>query len=341
MKVYLNSYLQRNLGDDLFVHILTNRYPKHKFYSITTDTTYRNRFPGLRVFDWNYPVRMIKKFSMKPFLANRCDMALTLGGSMYIERPGALRKNFSLGRKDHYILGVNFGPYRTEAYFNKVRDLFADAKDICFRESYSHELFQDLPQVRFAPDIVFTLPTDNLDIKEEKRVVISVISCKNKLSHAYSAHYRKTVVDMIKHFRSLSYAVTLMSFCQYEGDEEVIDALLAKLDDHTGIDRYDYRGNIQEALNVIASCSVVVGGRFHANILGLLMNKTVIPMLYSEKTKHVFDDLGFNGLILDIARMDRFKASMLTEDVLSYRLDVSDSITAAQNHFEKLDEVLK
>ena len=340
MKIYLNSYLQRNLGDDLFVHILTKRYPQHTFFSATTDKTYRNRFKGLRVFDWNLPVRIIKKFSLKPLLACGCDFVLTLGGSMFIEKPKDNRKRFSFGRKDHYILGVNFGPYTTEAYFDKIKALFSEAKDVCFRENYSYNLFKSIPQVRVGADIVFSLPTSDLTFKEDKRVVISVISCKDKTSGEYEAKYLRTLADMISHFKALSYEVTLMSFCRYEGDEDAVEKLMTVLDDRTGVSRYYYNGNINEALNILASCSVVVGGRFHANVLGLLMNKTVIPMIYSDKTKNILDDLSFKGLMIDIRQLDSFDMSMLNEDVLHYRHDVTEFISSAERHFEKLDERL-
>ena len=35
MKIYVDAYLAKNLGDDLFINILTTRYPEHKFYAIS------------------------------------------------------------------------------------------------------------------------------------------------------------------------------------------------------------------------------------------------------------------------------------------------------------------
>ena len=35
MKVYVDAYLAKNLGDDLFVDILTKRYPNHSFTAIS------------------------------------------------------------------------------------------------------------------------------------------------------------------------------------------------------------------------------------------------------------------------------------------------------------------
>ena len=150
MKVYLNAYLQKNLGDDLFVYILMNRYNNHEFYTMTIDKTYRHMFEHLHVLDSKYIVKVLKKLGLKSLVSSFCELNLTLGGSMFIENPGDMNRNYSLGKNDHYILGVNFGPYKTQKYFDNIKGLFSSAKDVCFREEYSYNLFNDLPQVRKA-----------------------------------------------------------------------------------------------------------------------------------------------------------------------------------------------
>ena len=32
MKIFVNAYLENNLGDDLFFEILQNRYPNQEYY---------------------------------------------------------------------------------------------------------------------------------------------------------------------------------------------------------------------------------------------------------------------------------------------------------------------
>lgn len=342
MKIYLNAFLQKNLGDDLFVYILMNRYKNHEFYTMTTDKTYKGMFEHLHILDMKLLVKILKKFSLKSLIANRCDLCLTLGGSMFIENPGDKSKNFSLGKNEHYILGVNFGPYKTQEYFNNIRGLLSESKDVCFRENYSYNLFKDLPQARVASDIVFSLPTDNISIDhKEKHAVISVIDCKRKIDGKYETDYLNMMKDMIVSLHSQGYKIILMSFCQFEGDEEVIDQLLSMLDGYKDVDRYDYRGNIKEALDLLGQSSLIIGSRFHANIIGLLMGKTVIPVLYSDKTKNVLTDLNFNGLIIDLRHMNHFNVSMLNDEVLNYKLDVSEARQSAQLHFKKLDERLR
>lgn len=336
MKIYLNAYLQKNLGDDLFVHILLNRYPDHQFYSITTDKSYRKMFPNLHVLDSKYLVKAIRKLSLKSLVAAHCDLNLTLGGSVYMEKPGDKNRNFSLGKQDHYILGVNFGPYQSQKYFDKIHTLLKDAKDVCFREQYSYDLFRDLPHARVESDIVFSLPLDGIEVREEKHVVFSVISCASKLSDTFDRQYKKTMADMVDYYGERGYKVTLMSFCAFEGDLAAAKDIAAMT--KCPVDIYDYRGNIPEALQLMASAAVIVGSRFHANILGLRMGKPVIPVLYSDKTMHVLEDLGFEGLIIDIRALENFRLSDLEQ--VQPPTDVRHAVASAQNHFKKLDERL-
>ena len=53
-----------------------------------------------------------------------------------------------------------------------------------------------------------------------------------------------------------------MSFCQYEGDEKIINEIM-KNNKKKNVEKYFYRGNIDEALKIIANASVIVGSRFH------------------------------------------------------------------------------
>ena len=42
MQIYVNAYLEKNLGDDLFLKILVDRYKNHKFYAISNTYSSKN-----------------------------------------------------------------------------------------------------------------------------------------------------------------------------------------------------------------------------------------------------------------------------------------------------------
>lgn len=340
MKVYVDAYMAKNLGDDLFIHILTKRYPNHQFYTISKGMKgYEEE--NLKVYSNPYFFRALKKFQMEKYLANCYDLVVSIGGSMYMENNDSNR-DFSLGKNKRYILGSNFGPYKTEEYYKNIYQIFQKAEDVCFREKYSYDLFKTLPNVRYASDIVFSMDTNDIKVTDRKRAIISIISCENKLDKKYTEIYEKKMIELIELLSSKNYEICLMSFCKEEKDEEAIESILEKCDEtiRNKIQTYYYDGNIKEALDIIGDSQVVVGSRFHANIIGLLLGKTVIPVLYSDKTKHVLDDMELPIETIDIRSIENTDISEIVNKNLDKHFNVEKQKEDAKRHFEKLDEVL-
>ena len=65
-------------------------------------------------------------------------------------------------------------------------------------------------------------------------------------------------------------------------------------------------------------------------------------MMYSDKTKNVLEDMKYEGKIIDIRKLQDFDASSIIEEKdLQYKQDISFQVKDAQNHFYKLDQILK
>ena len=70
----------------------------------------------------------------------------------------------------------------------------------------------------------------------------------------------------------------------------------------------------------------------------VLPRKTVIPVVYSNKTTEFLKDIQFEGKTIDIKGDCQFN---LTLDDLQYKKDVTKEIKEAQEQFKVLDELLK
>lgn len=360
MKVFLKAYLEKNLGDDLFVYIIANRYNKTEFtafsyekYSKLSDNLIIKSNPKIRLF-----IRLINKLIRELKFNNYIvpenlykrdkDILIHIGGSLFCEKNNmkywrnTLKLEYYKCNLKYYILGSNFGPYKNDEFVTLMNEFFSKAEDVCFREEYSYNLFKNLPNVRYASDIVFTLNTSDIKIINSKKVIMSVVDCGRKAKQEYKELYENKIIEMSRYFIKNGYEVTLISYCKAEKDEEAIESILAKCDSKLKekINTYYYRGNIEEALNVMGDCQIVVGTRFHANIIGLLLGKTIIPIAYSDKTINVLKDMNFNGRVLKVQDIDKFDVNSLTEDDLNYKHDISFQIKDAQKQFEKLDELL-
>ena len=348
MKIYLDAFLANNFGDDLFVDILLKRYPNHNFIAISNGIVY-NRYSNLKVFSNSFFYRVMKKFKLDKLIANRCDLIVTIGGSMYIENTG-VKQDFNLGKNKRYILGANFGPYKSELFKENVKELFKNTEDVCLRDLYSYNMFKELTNVRYAPDIIFGLDNENVKVTNRKRAIISVISCNykfkenlNNFTDTYTEEkYEEKIIELIKYLQSKEYEICLMSFCKEQNDEEAIESILKKCDEDTKnrIEKYYYTGDIAEALNVIGDSRLIIGSRFHANIIGMVLGKTVIPMYYSDKTKNVIEDMNIDIKAVDIRDIQNFDINSINDEDLTRVIDVSGLKRDAKNQFNELDKVL-
>lgn len=353
-KVFLYAYDRQNLGDDLFVHTITKRYPHVKFY-IWTDRKNKETFqslPNLKVVDKDsafvHTLNRIRP-SLVPgyrnWLKNHCEAVVYIGGSIFIEYPAwesfCTWWEFEAENRPFYVLGANFGPWHTEAYQQKMSQIFAKMQDVCFRDRYSYELFRDVATVRQAPDILFACPMPQVPVKE-KQVFISVINCAGRdESHSLSEHdgsYVENMAALLQNYLDSGHTLVLSSFCKEEGDEVGIQKILAAMncENDSRIRILAYDGTNADALTAaIAESELVVATRFHAAILAMAAGRPVLPIVYSDKTLHVLEDLDFDGLALD-----------LRDDVpwninpMPAAMELGNIKKAAQNHFAKLDHVL-
>ena len=344
---YLKMYLNNNLGDDLFAKIISEKYPNTKFV-VVSYMNEKSKFNNIKVITgsifraFNKILKVItnKKITIERILAKKCKIALVLGGSMFIEGKSDNYKELEFSKK-YYIIGTNFGPYETEVYVEKCKQLFKKSEYVCFRDTNSYKMFENLKDsnITVAPDIVFTLDTDKVKTTNRKRAIISVIDCKRKIGEEYEKGYDEKIIELSKFIIEKGYEVLFMSFCKKENDELAIERILNKIDMETKekINTYYYRGNVKEALNVLGDSSIIVGSRFHANILGLTLNKTIIPVIYSEKTANMLSDINFKGKIIDIKKIKEFNVSDLKDTDLEYKLDVSELKNKAELHFSGLN----
>lgn len=345
-QIFLKMYLKKNLGDDLFLSYISDKYPGDKFF-VENPTSELRCFHLKNVYGKSFISRVTHKLFKK--LRNNkqhYDAEVVLGGSMFIERDlgrdllnSEIEKKYKVA-KPLFVLGANFGPYKNEYYYDKHKRMFLKARDVCFREKYSAKLFEDLKNVRVAPDILFGLDTSKYVVETQKKVVISVINLDNKKELAqYKESYENKIAQIALYYAMSGYEVILMSFCEFEGDEKAVKRILKKTGNRH-VKAYYYRGNIGKAINEIASSEIIIGTRFHSIVLGFDFNKKVLPIVYSDKTMNMLEDINYKGKILSVKNMDSIDISRI-DSYMSNCKGVDKLRKESQKHFEKLDEYLK
>ncbi|RFU65821.1 polysaccharide pyruvyl transferase family protein [Peribacillus glennii] len=357
-KVMVYAYTTFNLGDDLFIKVLCERYPNTKFYLYAPKeykTLFKEKNNVTIVPRDSFMIRGInfalKAFKTKAFFrrlaAQSCDMGVYIGGSLFIQGEKwreALQnvRNMRVGNKPFFLLGANFGPFQDRDFYLEYKELFKDYTDICFREKYSYDQFNDLPNVRMASDILFQMRREGINQEKNNHIVMSVIKPSRKNLANYDEVYYKKMKDIAVYFIERGYEVTLMSFCELEGDKEAVETIVDRIPDQyvTMVNKHFYKWNIEETLEIIAKSSFGVATRFHAMILGWVYNKPVFPIVYSDKMTNVMNDVGFKGNYTDFSSIDSLKAEDVFKSMETNVIDVSNQAINAEKHFEVLDNYL-
>lgn len=359
----IRAYTEFNLGDDLFIKILCERYPDTQFVVIGSKD-YNLAFkdiPNLKVYSSfkvrtkiiNYIFYKIRFYSLLPkFLVKKSDAVVHIGGSLFIEDYNwekSFHNNRSIYRKHtvqpYFLLGANFGPFLEEEYYNCHKQLFKGYTDICFREKYTYDLFKDLGNVRIAPDIVFQLkPFINTEnVSHQKYITISVIkpSFRTALKDFDDLYYEK-LKDISIYFIDRGYKVLFLSFCKLEKDEEAIESIIKRIpvEYAENVETHLYRTDMNLMISIIASAELVIATRFHSMILGWVLNRPVFPISYSDKMINVMNDVNFQGNYVDFKGLKSLNTELVFESMEHNMINVSAQVIDAERHFEKLDSYL-
>ncbi|MCP1108637.1 glycosyltransferase [Ohessyouella blattaphilus] len=311
-KVLIHAYLFSNLGDDLFVRELCDRYRNTEFL-VLAPKYYRETFSNLNnckvISTDSFGTKRKNKKGIKEGefdaakmeLARRSDLTVHIGGSVFVQHGTEWKaffeydRNLILNSKKLYQISGNFGPYTDDSYLASYNELFKEYGGISFRDRYSYELFQTLGNVTCGPDVLFgmTAPIN----EKKKNVTISVINLEHREELCdFEREYINFIVRIIAYFNEKKYSISLVSFCSFEQDTVMLNKIWACLNEELrqSTKCHAYEKNIEEILSLFADSEYVVGTRFHSIVLGLIYGCKVIPLSYSNKTSNMLFDLGFD-----------------------------------------------
>lgn len=355
MDILITAYTNLNLGDDLFIKILCDRYKEINFKITATESTAISlkKIKNLEVITSKSKfgkrfLRKINKYVHENIIAKKTDATVNIGGSIFIQSKKwkfkkMLYQLLIFNSKKFYILGANFGPFNEKQYLADYAKIFKKVNDVSFRDKKSYDLFSNLSTVRLAPDIVFGLDTEEITTKETASyMTISVMNIKNREGlKEYAVEYENAIIKICQSLIEREYKIILMSFCANEGDEDAVKRILTQVNTRY-VQPYYYRGNLEEALEVLKSSKGIVATRFHALILAWVFQKPVFPLIYSSKTTNAIRDINFQGYSLNIKDIKHIDIEKVLQQLTTETyINLYDSIEESKKHFSRLDYFIK
>lgn len=336
MKVYVDVYLAKNLGDDLFIHILSKRFPDIEFvvnYYGNNYDEFLSNYGNVKKSKYPIKYKLLNRMKIYDYindvnrLSREYDALIFLGGSIFREENywkelykvrEKMLEAFKKKNKPVLVLGANFGPFYSNEFLESYCDFFSSCQDVCFREQYSKKLFSNIPCIRNEADIVFQLDVEKRNKKDQ--IVYSVIEPNHKEGlEEYREKYIQIISENIKNNIRNGFKCVLMSFCEIEGDLQICKEIAASLPEEVQnkVDIINYDGNIEMMLNIIAESKLIIASRFHANILGILCNTKILPLVYSDKTSNVLKEIGFDNEIVKIEQCEKILEENFVQEILN------------------------
>ena len=364
-KIFVDIYLSFNLGDDLFLDILSKHYPNSEITVNHVGNNYDEfifQYRNVKRRKYTLFNKVLQKLKIKNYLtdyesiAKKHDALVFIGGSIFREEAyhESLYKDrmnmvsaFNNNNKPIFIMGSNFGPYKTEKFLNEYKEFYKLCTDVCFRDLYSYNLFKDLKNVRYAPDIVFQMDTNKYKYKgntKNNTIGYSIIDVRHKDGLGkYYDKYIESTIKSIEMVISKGYECLLISFCKNEGDSKVIQDITSKLpiDISNKVKTHEYNGDLEETLNKISQLKLFIAARFHANILGLLCNVGIVPVIYSNKTYNMLKDINLDSILVDMDNLSKLYDMYIIEKGIENKIDLQNISIDASRQFEKLNEFAK
>lgn len=348
-RVLVDAYCALNLGDDLFLKILFDRYPNVKFDIIHRNPKYKEIFEeNINVnVDTSYYSKVRRKFFSET-LALTYDAIIYIGGSIFMQtddwedlyiRRKRIVNSFDKKNKPVYILGSNFGPYKEDSFLKLYNNLFEKCEDICFREQYSYDLFKHIPTVRMNPDIVFSLKGfRGNQVPDTMGISIMDLDDKPKLMK-YKDIYLEKMKQLIECSIKQGKKVSLFSFCEEQGDLKAINDLIKRVDStiRNKIEIVNYDGDLTTFLELFSSMETIVGARFHACILSQVFNQGLYPLIYSEKTLNVLKDIKLDKEYALLDNLSELDVNHVLNVIKDNKLTDLLILNEAESQFEKLD----
>ena len=322
MRILLDGYFDHNIGDDLMLTLAARELGEHRLYlpsdKLQIDgveyTTEKTGFDAyLKVTGSGFYIYNLKGIYYRLREMHRETRAAKWRG----------------------VIGCNITEMKDGFALKLIKTHLSTFGFITVRDTFSCDYIRETiagANVNVYPDIVFSLPDEMIpDAASANQLGISVHNAADFAALAETAG---------RFIAETGGRVLLL--CFDSGAENDIAAAervreLSQNKEHIEIVPYETISGMLEAMK---RCKCILGARFHSVILSARMGIPFVPLMYSTKTAHVLDDLGYDRERFTAQSFDAEKAAKRVLAETAFKLP-PDTIQLAKRHAESFNEYIK
>lgn len=352
MKIAIWAYLDNNIGDDLMIKLIANRFKNHDFYLYTNKSTIRNSYK-------EYINITIRDTSSLKTDMQEIPVFLSIGGSIFnnmnskigiISRVVRLLHLVSLRCKGVKIitLGCNLGPYNNWVgpLLTKLELRLNHLTTVRDKSSYSMVCdFRTIKNCYVANDIVYNLIPEK-PVKKNTGLGISAYRSLRDRDNNYDNYYALAkVVD--SYIDTTKKNVRIFAFdTENENDISAAFHIYNLCNNKSEIEIIPYLGDERSFLNKFSECERMIAIRFHSAILSDIYKIPFLPIVYSNKMKSWLFDNEYKGDYFDLdsftiekISIEKIVEAIVSSEGLFYKKDNSNA--NVDLHFDEFEKIIE
>lgn len=343
--VLIAAYTVNNLGDDLFITLLCKHYANINFI-LQCSSKFSQTFSNID--------NLTTVPELSDNLVSNIDFQIFIGGSLFMEPQNKMDienkfKNVISCRIStsipFFVIGANFGPYTQMSHLLLYREWFKQLDGISFRDKQSFLLFQDLNNVIWAPDLIFSylMPQHECNCKNVTMVPIYYTG-RIGLPNFSNEKYLSFLANVALEYLRRGYTITLASFCEHQKDNVACEELYSYIpcEWRKNVVCIEYKNDIDIFLKKFVNTDYIIGTRFHSIIIALKERIPVFPIVYNQKTSNIIKDYDYKGHYAeDIMQLEQLDFEYVDYNRKeAYIPDYSAYKTECKSQYRFFDEAL-
>ncbi len=304
MKILLEAYVDNNFGDNLFLHIITSRYPKDTFYMIE-NAMYASSYSNL---EKRIPNLIVQKDEGN--LLEEVDRMYVVGGDMFHNKgdySNRIRRAYTVKKRGGNVafLGLSLFPkYCMRTWFDFMV-MFSYADVVIVREQATYRQIKSrlpwLPIVA-ATDLAFTVDVQEVskEAVQSGLLGISVRKKEQKEEALYYPQYCQMMSEQIVQYlkEAAHHQVKLLGLSSGRFDDGAVAMDIKRLcpnELRARISCSTFDGDVLSYIKELQKCEKLLCTRFHALVFAILLEKPFVPIVYEEKMTRLLDEIGYIG----------------------------------------------
>lgn len=351
----VDGYFVGNLGDDLFLRVLAERFPNTQFEIQTSEKMFEF-YEGFGDFmKYKSPIqkKLLRFFPAwlmaRMFKATheKYNTYTLLGGSLFMDVDSAplnkrIRDFYGQVSDNAFVIGSNFGPVYNQPMIQWYKKVFQNFDFVTWRDTTSEkkELIDARKQTTL-PDVVLGLNVDNVATIDGQFVLFNLMNIGDVTENTDTINeYLKSVVFNIKLLVSQGERVKLVSIDKDGNDKKFVSRV--KCEFFSNVDQVTVSEYIEvdQVLSLFKSSKSVVATRYHSLILAWLFEKPVVSIAYSDKTTNFINTWYPQQKVITLDELsEKMDLGVMQETAIPVE-KLTFLKTQAKKHFDSLGAAL-